>query len=79
MGSLVFKINHYSLGQWCVLQDLESVANPEQGDPPLRGEGFVQVRDRLCVPPPQFFEHSPKSPYAAQLPLTEYVNLSINI
>ena len=54
-------MKEHSLGQLCVLQEVELDVDPrlEQSLPPYAGAGLVQVRDRDLVPPPQVLEQLP--------------------
>ena len=60
-------------GQSCSLQGLVWEASPTQSKPPLAGAGLVQVLVLVCVPSPQFAEHSDHSPNSVYPPFTEKV------
>ena len=53
-----------------LLQDCVSVLFPGQRNPRNAGGGLVQVRYRICVPPPHVCEHLPQAFQAAQFPST---------
>ena len=57
-------------GQWLVLQDWFMRLGPWHRSPPHSGEGFVQLRIRLCDPPPQVRLHLSHGPQDDQLPLS---------
>ena len=47
------------LGQGCVLHSRDRSVSPLHSLPPCAGGGFVHVRELVCDPPPQDFEHLP--------------------
>ena len=47
------------LGQGCVLHSRDRSLSPLHSLPPCAGGGFVHVRELVCDPPPQDFEHLP--------------------
>ena len=48
-----YVIGHCLPTHWCVLQDWDWELPPEHPVPPPDGGGLVQVRMRVCDPPPQ--------------------------
>ena len=54
-----YHLHTSTFGQECVLQDLESLEDPEQEAPPYAGLGLLQERYFLCVPPPQSLLQEP--------------------
>ena len=56
--------------QTCVLQSWDEELAPTQDAPPYCGVGFVQVRGRDWVPPPQDTEQVPYAAQADQAPST---------
>lgn len=65
-------MNKNSLGQLCVLHEVEPVDDPRllQSLPPYAGDGFVQDRDRDFVPLPHDFEQLPHADQEVYPPLT---------
>lgn len=57
-----------STGQLFVLQFSDCSDSLEHSFPPNCGGGFVQVRFRSCVPPPQVTEHEVHAPQSEYLP-----------
>ena len=64
------KLENVLLGHGSSLQERTSLLTPVHSWPPYRGGGLVQVRDRLCVPPPHVTLHSCQSSQAVQFPST---------
>ena len=58
------------LGQFCVLQSWLDVVDPVQSSPPYWGAGSEQLRERVCLPPPQVTVQDPHEAQAFQFPLT---------
>ena len=65
-------------GQWLVLQDWFMRLGPWHGSPPPIGGGFVQLRIRLCDPPPQVRLHLSHGPQDDQLPLSIFYIRNLN-
>lgn len=57
-------------GHVLLLHAWDSELLPEQLRPPLFGVGLVQVRLRVCVPPPHVCVQLPQAPQFDQPPLT---------
>ena len=60
------------LGQFCVLQSWLDVVDPVQSSPPYWGAGSEQLRERVCLPPPQVNVQDPHEAQAFQFPLTRF-------
>ena len=63
-------IYSFILMQTCVLQSWDEELAPTQDAPPYCGVGFVQVRGRDWVPPPQVTEQVPYAPQEDHAPST---------
>ena len=62
--------NNHSLGQECVLQEVDSEPEPEQAAPPLDAEGLSQLRVRVIEPDPHVNVQEPQEPQEPQFPST---------
>ena len=67
-----FTADNILLGQFCVLQSWFVVADPAQSSPPNWGAGSEQLRERVCLPPPQVNVQDPHEAQAFQFPLTRF-------
>lgn len=63
--------------QAVVLQVCVRTAGPEQVVPPPEGGGLVQLRELVCVPPPQLTEHALQALQPVQPPFTAIMVLAV--
>lgn len=70
MNSDKWNSKKYLLGHGLSLHERSSTFPPRQSRPPKCGEGLVQVRVRLCTPPPQVTLQTSQYPQSVQFPST---------
>ena len=66
----VYLPQDWELQAWLALSTLSPLVSPKQLAPPLAGDGLLQLRVRVCVPPPHVTLQVPQLAQPPQFPST---------